>query len=276
MYSDTLISLHRARPVHSISILFLLTLVIAIGSCFGSPATAATIFQEDWNSYTGFPGSPNDIGNHRTNFGVPTIAEGADNDWLAGRFEYFDDPPLTSDIGVLAVASGFPYNNPAGRVSDDAGLVAKIDLTNVVGAELAFDWRTFATESNDRFVVAYYVGDDLGEPGNAYDWFNDPNLGDGDMSGTNAGGGQANTWYLNNWTEVLRDTSPSSFQSESGIDISGGDGSVIYLAFWLDNGDHDLGKLDNIVVSGTVIPEPGSFVLALSAGCLILRRLRRR
>jgi hypothetical protein len=26
----------------------------------------------------------------------------------------------------------------------------------------------------------------------------------------------------------------------------------------LDNGDHDLGKIDNIVVSGTLIPEPSA------------------
>ena len=110
-----------------------------------SQAHAVTIFQEDWNSYTGFPGSSNDLGGHRTNFGVPTIAEGADNDWLAGRFEFFDSDPLTNDVGVLAVASGAPFNTPAGRVDDDAGLVAQIDLTNYLDAELAFDWRTFAT-----------------------------------------------------------------------------------------------------------------------------------
>lgn len=254
------------RLVASFVLLFLASLSLE------SPA--ATIFQEDWNSYTGFPGSSNDLGGHRTNFGVPTIAEGADNDWLAGRFEFADSDPISGDVGVLAVASGSPFNTPAGRVDDDAGLVAKIDLTGYVDAELSFDWRTFATESSDRLVVAYYVGEDLGDPGSAYDWFGDPNLGNSDMSGTDPQG-QANPWYQNNWTEVFRDTSPNSFQSESGIDISGGAGSVIYLAFWLDNGDHDLAKLDNIVVSGTPVPEASSLIIMLSAGTLFSVRWNR-
>ena len=41
-----------------------------------------------------------------------------------------------------------------------------------------------ATETTDRLVVAYYVGDGLGTPNNTYDWFNDPTLGNGDMSGS--------------------------------------------------------------------------------------------
>ena len=242
-------------------------------SLFGFQAHAVTIFQEDWNSYTGFPFSPNDIGNHRTNFGVPTIAEGADNDWLAGRFEFADSDPLTGDVGVLAVASGFPFNTPAGRVSDDGGLVIQLDLSNYTDVELAFDWRTYATESSDRLVVAYYIGDDLGAPGGAYDWFNDPAFGNGDMSGADPQG-QANSWYQANWTEVFRDTSPNFFQSESGIDLSGANGQKIYLAFWLDNGDHDLGKIDNIVVAGTIIPEPSNLVLLLTASCLLVRKRR--
>jgi len=252
----------------------------------GTAAQAAShlpvdIFQEDFNDFTGFPGSVNDQGGHRTNFGVPTIAEGADNDWIGARFEFFDSNPLSDDVGVLrsgtsgSGTSGAPYDNPAGRVSDDAGLVLKLDLSGYIDATLSFDWRTFNTETTDRFVVAYYVGDGLGDPtasGAEFDWFNDPTLGNGDMSGTNTDGGQANPWYLANWTEVLRDTSPSSFQQESGISLPVGD--ILYLAFWLDNGDNDLGKFDNVWITAT-IPEPSSMamlVLGLASSLVGMRR----
>lgn len=234
-----------------------------------SSAGMVTVFEEDFNGYAGnpnFPSSPNDLGGHRTIFGVPTTAAGADSDlWLAARFEAPDDDPIAGDVGVLKHRNARRNRfAPAGRVDDDAGLVVKLDLTGLINVELAFDWRTFATESNDRFVVAYYQGDeDLGAPGGVFDWFDDPNLGNGDMS---ANGGTANPWYLDNWTEVLRDTSPTGFQSESGIGIP--TGGVTYIAFWLDNGDHDLAKFDNIVVMGDPdpnqngIPEPASLVLA--------------
>ena len=244
-------------------------------------ASSVGIFHENFNSFTGFPWSGNDVGGHKTNFGVPTIAEGADNDWIGGRFEHYDSNPLTSDIGVLKSGIGgngttsHPFDNPMGRVGDDAGIVAKIDLTQYEDVTLEFDWLTWSVTTNDRFVVAYYVGDGLGDPtpaGAVYDWFSNPTFGNGDMSSTDPNGA-ANTWYQNNWTEVLRDTSPGVFQHESGISLPGGD--VLYLAFWLDNGDGDIAKVDNIWIMGTQVPEPGSMaimVLGMAGGLLTVRR----
>ncbi len=249
-----------ARLAAIVMVFFCLMAVTALS------ANANTIFWEGFNGYAsnpGFPGSSNDLGGHRTIYGVPTQAGGADSNlWMAARFEAFDSDPLTSDVGVLRYGSGSSggtYGNPAGRVDDDAGLVIRLDLTNYQLAQLAFDWRTFNTESTDRFVVAYYVGDGLGTPNNAYDWFNDPTKGASDMTATDPNG-QANTWYVNNWTEVHRGTSPNSFQQESGILLPVGD--VIYLAFWLDNGDHDLAKVDNIHIEGVLVPEPSSMLIA--------------
>ena len=247
-------------------------------SCATSQAGSIAIFHEDFNDFTGFPSGSNDIGGHRTNFGVPTIAEGADNDWIGARFEAFDSNPITSDVGVLKYGNGGPsgpYGNPAARIGDDAGIVAKIDLTLYENVKLSFDWRTFATESTDRLVGSYYVGDGLGNPtasGAIFDWFNDPTLGNGDMSASDPSG-QANTWYVNNWTDFHRATSPGGFQQESGISLPGGD--ILYLAFWLDNGDHDLGKIDNIWIMGDLIPEPSSMALAMLGGILALSRGRR-
>jgi hypothetical protein len=265
------------RWVRAISCVVLFLLVGAVA------ARADVIFEEDFNGYgtnPNFPSWSNDLGGHRTIFGVPSQSAGADSDlWLAARFELADSDPITSDVGVLRYGSGGPwgaYGNPAGRVDDDAGLVFKLDLTHYADVELALDWRTYATESSDRLVVAYYRGDGLGTPGNLYDWFNDPALGAGDMSASDPTG-QANTWYVNNWVEVLRGTSPGGFQQASGISIPGG--SVTYVAFWLDNGDHDLGKIDNIVVTGTLMhaPEPSSVALAaIGLAALWFARVRRR
>ncbi len=253
-------------------------------SCLSPNAMGGIVFSEDFNGYAGsplFPDSANDLGNHRTIFGVPNTADGADSDlWLGARFEYpgSGSEPIANDIGVLKYGSGGPfgpYGNPAGRIDDDAGLVVRLDLTGFQDdVELDFDWRTFATESNDRLVVAYYIGGDLGAAGGIYDWFNDPALGNGDMSGSDATGA-ANTWYLDNWNEVFRDRN-NSFQTETGIALPGAGGNVIYLAFWLDNGDHDLAKIDNIVVTATPIPEPGSLaLLAIGAGLMARRRRAR-
>jgi len=171
--------------------------------------------------------------------------------------------------------SGATYDNPTGRISDDAGLVLKLDLTGYIDATLSFDWRTFATETSDRLVAAYYVGDGLGDPtagGAVFDWFNDPALGNGDMTAADPQGA-ANTWYVNNWTEVLRDTSPNNFQQESGINLPVGD--ILYLAFWLDNGENDLGKIDNIWVTAT-IPEPSSLAMLVLGLAGSLAGMRRR
>ena len=257
-------------------------LLFSSGVAVHATSLPVDMFHEDFNSYTGFPSSYNDIGGHKTNFGPPIIAEGAHYDWIAARFEAADDDPISHDMSASLKSgiggsgtSGHPFDNPAGRVSDDAGIVLKLDLSGYIDATLSFDWRTFATETNDRFVVAYYVGDDLGDPtpgGAVFDWFNDPALGNGDMSASDPNG-LANTWYVNNWTEVHRGTSPSSFQHESGISLPVGD--TIYLAFWLDNGDGDLAKIDNIWVTAT-IPEPSSMAMMVVGLTGSLTGFRRR
>lgn len=266
----------------AISFVFVCALILAIHTTVHG-VHAATIFSEDFNGYASnpnFPGSSNDLGGHRTIYGVPTVFAGADSPlWMGARFEQEDSDPISSDIGVLRYGNGGPggaYGNPAGRVSDDAGLVAKIDLTGFTDIELAFDWRTFATETSDRLVAAYYIlGADIGSPNGTYDWFSNPALGNNDLSGSDPQG-PANPWYQANWTEVHRGTNPNSFQQESGINLTGAGGNVIYLAFWMDNGDHDLGKIDNIVVSGTVVPEPSAMLLAVMGLVAAFGGARRR
>lgn len=45
------------------------------------------------------------------------------------------------------------------------------------------------------------------------------------------------------------------------------------MAFWLDDGEGDNGKLDNVHIQGTLVPEPATALLLLaSLACLAIRR----
>jgi hypothetical protein len=236
-------------------------------------ATAGEIIlvDESFDGYTYFPDEKPD--NDPVNFGVPLQSEGADSAlWMGARMEAFDNNPIYEDIGVQSIG-GSGNNTPVGRMGDDAGLVLRVDLTGMTNMTLDFDWRTFRVDSSDRLVVAYYVGDGtefqvegLGTPNNIYDWYNDDDLGGGVMD---LSGGLANSWYVDNWVELMRVTGSNSFTHEH-FDITFDDpsveDSVVYVAFWMDNGDDDFGKIDNVLVmADPLVPEPSSMVLALMA-----------
>jgi hypothetical protein len=226
---------------------------------------AAIIASEDFDGYTNFPDMPSDP----SNLGVPLVIEGADSPlWMGARIDVGDNDPIANDLAVQQ--SGGPGSGnltPVGRAGDQAALVWRLDLTNYENVTLDFDWRTVNADPVDRFVAAYYVGDGLGTPNGTYDWFNDPTKGNGSI-----------TWYQNNFTELLRAPRDNVFKPAS-FGLPGGD--VLYLAFWLDNrntspSEFEYAKIDNLVVDGEQIPEPGSMLLlALGAACFVSRRTRR-
>jgi PEP-CTERM motif len=246
--------------------------------CGEKPVTAGqiTLVDETFDGYHQFPDEK--PANDPVNLGVPTQAKGADSAlWLAGRFEAFDDDPLAKDVGVQHIGGGGD-NTPVGRAGDEAGLVLRLDLAGLTNVTLDFKWRTFLADPPDRFVLAYYVGDGsefqaggLGMPNGYYDWYSDPDLGGGVMD---LDGGTSNSWYVNNWVELMRTTGSDHFTSEH-FDLPV-ENDVVYVAFWMDDGNMDFVKIDDVQVMADYIPEPSTGVLSLVAAALLGWFRRRR
>lgn len=246
---------------------------------FSTTGFAATVFSENFEGYTQFPDQIPlfDPGNK----GIPKISEGASEKWYAARFE---DPtsktdPIDSDLYVQRFGGGSNLTH-TGRFEDDAGLLFKLDTTNLTGLTLSFDWRTFLASTNDRFVAGYRIGaiNDFGtctgngEPGCYADlrtslpWYTT----------------QTSTTPTGNWTQLLRASASNSWNSQSYTLPTAVEGqSQVWFAFWLDNGEGDYGKLDNVKVTATVglppaaVPVPAA-VWLLSSGLMGLAAVARR
>jgi hypothetical protein len=245
-------SSHRALAI---------VLVLAATLCLLStaPAAADTLFWEDFNGYTSFPaehpaGDP-------INPGLPKPSEGSDEIWYGGRFEVPNDGSIDQDLAVQRWGDGqFGTNNtPVGRMEDDAGLLFNISTLNLLSATLSFDWRTFSVSATDgdKFRAGYYVGElDFG--GSSYYDF---------VAEFGSG------WWNTSWVEIVNGRSSSFLHEIAELPVGV---ESIWVAFWLDDGEGDFGKIDNIHVEGTVVPEPSSVLIAgLGAAlcaCLAVRR----
>lgn len=255
--------MRAARQLHVAFAVFLMSMCMIAGA-----ASAVTVFSETFDGYTHFPDEFPAY--DPINFGEARVSEGADNEWYGGRFEVPDHPissdpieDIRLDIGVQQIAGG-TGTGPVGRAGDDAGMLFRVDLTNASSATLSFDWRMFSAGSNDRLVVGYHVGDDLG--------FSASNRVI-DFVAQEGGQSQAVNWWNTEWTEVHRDHKGNAWRNEADIALATGD--VIWVAFWIDNGDADFAKFDNIIVDAEIIPEPGTALL-LGLGLIGLTRRGRR
>jgi len=225
--------------------------------------SAVTLFSEDFDGYTQFP-VQYPTGDY-VNTGLPKVSEGADETWYAGRFEGVSmgtAGSIDADVAVQRYGDSFngtgPGNQtPVGRFEDDAGLIFQISTVSFTSATLDFDWRTFSTTTGDLVRVGYFAS----ATPISFMSFN--------------GGGyldaRTGTYAWSNWTELMADGQQGSFEHESFSLPTGV--AYLYVAFWMDNGEGDFGKLDNVLV--TALPEPTTVVL-LALGLAGVAASRRR
>jgi hypothetical protein len=228
--------------------------IVAAALSFAATApSAATLFYEDFDGYTYFP-SQIPSGDY-VNVGLPKQSEGADERWYGIRLQNASSGGSSID-GDLAVQQfgGGSNLTPVGRVEDDAGFAFKINTIGYTGTTLEFDWRTFKAESTDRLRAGYFVGnipafessDYFNAISTAYDW--------------------------PAWTPLLSGSASNSFTHQSYALPN--DQASVWVVFWLDNGEGDYGKVDNVSV--TAVPEPAAAALVAVAGVLITARRRTR
>ncbi|NNF60526.1 MAG: VPLPA-CTERM sorting domain-containing protein [Gammaproteobacteria bacterium] len=242
--------------------------LVAILLSHGAAATPATLLSETFDGVTsGYSGSD------PRRFGIPDISNfGADNDWFGARFEAPDNGTPAHDVGVQQYG-GSSNGSPVGIAEDDGGLLISFDASMYTDITLTFDWRTFSAGSYDRLVVGYFVGDLAA--GHPIGFVN----GQIDLRPTSHGGPADGVWNWEGggWTELLR-AGPNNNFSTATFDLAAAAGeSEVWLAFWLDGGEGDFAKIDNIRVTGetAVIPVPAA-VWLMASGLLGLGALRRR
>lgn len=228
-------------------------------------AQAVTVFNEDFEGYTSFPTF--DPFFNPINAGIPKISEGASEIWYGARFETPDNGTINSDLAIQKFG-GVPFfssnTTHTGRVEDDAGLLFKLNTTNLDNITLKFDWRTFLASTNDRFVVGYHIGA-ISNFGTC--------TGEGE-SGCFADLTTTLPWYTNqnalnpviissNWSPLVRATNSNAWQDEAFLFPDAAENQAeVWVSFWLDNGEGDYALIDNIEV--TAVPEADAWVLMVA------------
>jgi hypothetical protein len=192
---------------------------------------------------------------------MPLLSEGSDELWYAGRFEAHDGGTIQDDIVMRNLPASFPDQGQYCRFEDEAGILFNISTLGYTNVSMSFDWLTHEIESTDRFVAGYYVGN--------IDFVND----DPDSNPQNlVHNFVTDSPGWGSWTELLRGTNPNTWNTNKYL-LPANQASV-WVAFWMDDGEGDLGKVDNIFVKAEAIPAPGALALLGLSG-LVARRRRR-
>lgn len=234
-----------------------LALVVLANLAVASTASASmycknvtSLFCEDFEGYTSFSNSQNP--------GLPLVSEGAKGTWYGGRMAP-GEGTIDSDLAVLRLPSVYPNNVTFGQFQDDAGLLFRVSTVGIANPVLSFQWKTHNTESTDRFTAGYYLGN--------INFVNDTPDGGPNENLIHRFDVDGPAW--SNWTQLLSDRNENSWSSASyPLPANKPD---MWVAFWMNNGNGDMGKVDNILVT----PEPSTAALALLGVVAACHRRRR-
>lgn len=249
-----------------------LKLALIVGaSLVGAPALADTTLPPDLLFYETFDNVVGGYsGSDPRRYGIPTADTfGSDENWYGARFDYPDNGIVVNDIGTQFYGGGGNVTQ-TGFAEDGAGMLFRVDATFYHNVVLEFDWRTFSAGADDRLVVGYFVGDlAAGHP----DGFDDRVI---DLRTGADGGPGDGTWnWGSGWTELARLGPSNSFSTASFSLPAAAGASEVWIAFWMDGGEGDFAKFDNVRVFAEPIPLPGA-VWLLGSGLLALFGARRR
>lgn len=246
--------------------------LIASFAFIATPALADSTLPLDMLFYETFDNVDGDFaGSDPRLYGVPTsLLSSSDEDWYGVRIQQPDNGSVVNDIGVQGYGGGGNATQ-TGFAEDNAGMMFRIDASLYQNIVLSFDWRTFSAGADDRLVVGYFIGDPAaGHPVGFEDRVIDLR--------TVAGGGPGDgAWnWTSGWTELARLGPNNTFNSVSFDLVAAAGAPDVWIAFWMDGGEGDYAKFDNVQVMGSPIPVPAAVWLFGSAllGMLGLRRRR--
>ena len=211
-------------------------------------SSAVVLFNETFEGYTSFPTEdpPGYVPPDMVNLGIPEISEGSSEFWYGVRFQA--SGPIDNNL-VVQEFGGIGNQTHVARFAHDSGIVLRIDTTGYSDVNLSFMWRMFEASTPDRFTAGYHIGDDLGFSTSG------PNRYLNLTSGPNA--------WATGWTQLLSGNAGNTWSTRNSTLPS--DAGPIYVAFWLNDGHDDYGKLDNILITANpiVVPEPTTLALGV-------------
>ncbi len=258
----------------------LAALSLLLGFSAANNAQAVSLFSENFEGYTSFPTFDPFL--DPVNSGIAKLSEGAQQTWYGARFEDTSSgngtvSSIDGDLAVQKFGGLFTTNNThTGRVADDAGMLFKISTVGYSSVNLNFDWRTFQSETTDRLVVGYHVGSIADFGG---DFAGSACAGNGEAgcyADLRSGSTSAANAWTTGWTELMRVSSSNSWNAAS-FDLSAAAGnSEVYVAFWMDNGNGDYAKFDNVLVTATPVPEADTYAMLLAGLGLVGYTVSRR